>query len=78
MVMVEGNRLTARPLVHTVLVPESTDDLVSAGKVDIAKQLHTLQPATDSMKSAKKGAEVFVVDPGSATGPRQIVATRPQ
>jgi len=78
MVMLEGDRLEARPLVYAVSVNESTDDIVKAGHVDINNQPHTLQRTTVHVPSPQRGAVVFVVDPGSAVGPAQIIATRPR
>src|SRR2546426_801942 len=80
MVMVEGSDLVARPLVEMAVVNESVEDLAASGKIDISGRPHVLQPATALGKSdhPKQGAVVFVVDPGSAPGPKQIVAARPR
>jgi len=75
MVMVEGSGLAARPLVDTVVVPDSGEDLALRGSVNINDVPHTMQAATVS--DARRGTVVFVVDSGSATGPKQIIATRP-
>jgi len=81
MVMLEGNSLAANPLVHTEAVAESPEELVLAGQVNINGEPHALQPATVSLSSdptCKQGSLVFVVDPGSATGPKQILGIRPR
>jgi hypothetical protein len=81
MVMVEDSGLAARPLVEVAYVSERPEDLAQRGQVDINGQRHTLQSATVTVKSdptKPPGAVVFAVDSGSAQGPKQIIAMRPQ
>jgi hypothetical protein len=74
MVMVEDSGLAARPLVETVVIPDSFEDSALRESMDINGVPHTLQAATIS--EVGRGTVVWVVDSGSATGPKQIVATR--
>lgn len=80
MVMVEGTELVARPLVEMFVVSESSEELTAQQMVNINGQSQLLQTATVSDRSGKpnQGALVFTIDPGSASGPKQIVAVRPR
>jgi hypothetical protein len=73
----------ARPLVKTTIVNEAAREIVARGAVDIYGEPHVLQPSTVISDAApggeygKRGCAVFVVDPGSAEGPKQVIAIRP-
>jgi hypothetical protein len=80
MVMLEGSEFVARPLVEMAIVNESTEDLRAKRVITINGQPHMLQAATAADKSAmpNQGSLIFIIDAGSAGGPRQIMAMRPR
>jgi hypothetical protein len=80
MIMLEGSELVARPLVEMAIVNQSTEELGANRMVTINNQPYSIQKTTVSDKSAEPnhGALVFSIDPGSAGGPKQIVAMRPR
>ncbi len=71
-----------RPLVRSTVVRASQADLEDRREVDVGGQPHALQDATVVNESTgaelEEGARViWVVDPGSAEGPKQVIAVRP-
>jgi hypothetical protein len=79
----EPTGTVARPLV-TAKTVKATPERIAAGTVDIGGQPHTLQPASvrgelaPGERPEPDQYEVWIVDQGSAEGPKQIIAIRPE
>jgi hypothetical protein len=79
----EPTGLVARPLVIARTV-RATPQTLASGTVEIGGQAHVLQPASvraellPGERAASDQYDVWIVDHGSAEGPRQIIAIRPE
>jgi hypothetical protein len=79
----EPTGTVARPLV-TAKTVKATPEKIAAGTVDIGGQPHMLQPASvrgelvPGERPEPDQYEVWIVDQGSAEGPKQIIAIRPE